>query len=68
MMGHMSQTNPAVLQQIGQKVSRQDVKKKGKLAPELPRRKFFHAKYFPEIPLDLKKTSFLKGKVQFSIL
>ena len=42
--------------------------KKGKLAPELPRRKFFHAKYFPEIPLDLKKTSFLKGKVQFSIL
>ena len=40
--------------------------KKGKLAPELPRRKFFHAKYFPEIPLDLKKTSFLKGKVQFS--
>lgn len=67
-MGHMSQTNPAVLQQIGQKVSRQDVKKKGKLAPELPRRKFFHAKYFPEIPLDLKKTSFLKGKVQFSIL
>ena len=65
----MSQTNPAELQQIGQKVSRQDVEeKKGKLAPELPRRKFFHAKYFPEIPLDLKKTSFLKGKVQFSIL
>ena len=50
------------------KVSRQDVEKNGKLALELPRRKFFHAKYFPEIPLDLKKTSFLKGKVQFSIL
>ena len=28
MMGHMSQTNPAELQQIGQKVSRQDVEKK----------------------------------------
>ena len=32
-------------------------KKNGKLALELPRRKFFHAKYFPEIPLDLKKLS-----------
>ena len=56
-MGHVSQTNPAELQQVGQKSVTPRCWKNGKLALELPRRKFFHAKYFPEIPLDLKKLS-----------